>query len=134
MSIRDDLIPLVDELREQVIDGVAGLRIHTVATNAVQWMGGAPGRGLAVVTEVLLEPKPRVREPEPRLRQAAPGKYEDGDRIVDRVSLTYTQAELDGGALDADHEFYWTIDGDRYRVIAVEERYLQWRVHLRRMR
>lgn len=134
MSIRDDLIPLVDELREDVIDGVAGLRIHTVVVRSRSWSGGAPGSGTATDTDVTLAPVPKVHEPEPRLRLAAPGKYEDGDRVVDRISLTYTRAQLDGGAVGADSELLWLVDGEPYRVISVEERYLEWRVHLRRMR
>jgi hypothetical protein len=135
MGLRDDLITLVDEIREDIIDDLAELRLHTVRTVLRTWTGAQPGLGTATDTKVDLAPKPRVRAPSPRLVTAAPGKFEEGDRVVDRVSATYTEAQLTGGTLTAKQEWWWEVDGDAYRVVAQpEKRYLDWRVHLRRMR
>lgn len=134
MSIRDDLIPLVDEVRSEIVDEVAGLRLSTVVVRTRTWSGGELGRGTPTDVDLELEPKPRVRDPEPRQRSAAPGKFEDGDRVVDKVSATYTSDELDGGELAAGAELFWLIDGEPYRVVSVDEKYLGWEAHLRRMR
>ncbi|MCA9489134.1 MAG: hypothetical protein KC621_04410 [Myxococcales bacterium] len=80
-----------------------------------------------------LDPVPKVFDPSSRWRAAEPGRFEEGHRIVDRVSLTYTRAELDGGTIGATAELFWLIDGAPYRVVGVAERYLAWRVHLRQM-
>lgn len=134
MGLRDDLIGVVDEVRGDVIDTEAGLRLFAVKTRTRTWSGGEVGRGTAIDVETPLTPKPRVRAPAPHHVLAAPGRYEDGDRIVDRISATYTEAELDGGTLTTAKEFYWLIDSEPYRVIGKpEKRYLEWRVQLRRM-
>lgn len=134
MSLRDDLIPLVDEVRGDIVDGVAGLRLHTVVVRTRTWSGGERGRGTATDVDVTLDPKPKVLDPSPRWRAAEPGRFEDGDRVVDKVSATYTRAQLDGGTLASNAEVLWLIDGDPYRVVSVDEHYLAWRVQLRRMR
>lgn len=134
MSIRDDLIPLVDEVRAEIVDEVAGLRLSTVVVRTRTWSGAELGRGMATDADLELAPRPRVRDPDPRWRSAAAGKFEDGDRVVDKVSATYTQDELDGGGLAAGAEVFWLVDDEPYRVIGVDEKYLGWEVHLRRMR
>lgn len=133
MSLRDDLVPVVDDVREMIDD--LGLRLHTVQTRRITWSGGAPGLGDATVTDVALSPAPKVRNPSPRERVAEPGRFEEGDRLVEKISATYTEADLDGGAIADAEEFYWLIDGDPYRVVGKPlERFLGWTVQLRRMR
>lgn len=135
MALRDDLVTLVDEIRDEVIDGEVGLRLYAVATRLRTWDGGKVGSGTASDTDTDIEPKPKVQQPSPRLVVAAPGKFEEGDRIVSRISATYEEDDLDGGTLDAGDEFFWLLDGEPYRVVGKpEKRYLEWRVHLRRMR
>jgi len=135
MGLRDDLITLVDEIREDIIDEECGLRLSTCSTVLRTWSGGKPGKGDASDEETEIEPKPRVRSPSLRLQMAAPGKFEAGDLVADKISATYTSDELDGGSLDADEEFFWLVDGDPYRVVAPpEELYLGWSVQLRRTR
>lgn len=135
MALRDDLVTLVDEVRDQVIDQEVGLRLFTVQTRLRTWSGAEVGRGTATDTDTDIDPKPKVQSPSPRLVAAAPGKFEEGDRLVSRISATYTEDDLTGGTLAAKHEFCWLIDGDPYRVVGKpEKRYLEWRMHLRRMR
>lgn len=135
MALRDDLIDLVDSVRDEVIDQEAGLRLHAVQTRLRSWSGGEPGAGSATDTDTTLSPTPRVRPPSPRLEQGPGGKVEEGDRIVDRLSATLDEADLTGGTLSGGQEFYWLIDGEPYRVVGQpQKRFLEWRVHLRRMR
>lgn len=134
MAFRDDIVALVDEVRSEVIDQDLGLRLHTVQTRLREWSGGELGLGTATDTLVTLDPPPKVYSPSPRLQAAAPGKYEDGDRLVRKISATLTEDELTGGALTSVQEFCWLIDGDPYRVVGEpDKRFLEWRVQLRRM-
>jgi len=131
VTLRSDLIPVVDDARELVDD--LGLRPYTVAVRTRTWSGGRVGGGTASNADVTLAPRPRVREPSPRLQAAEPGRYEAGDRVVDRISATYTEADLDGDGLSADKERVWLIDGDEYRVVGKPlKRNFEWRVQLRR--
>ncbi len=133
MALRDDLVGLVDEVRDQVIDQEVGMRLRTVATRRRTWSGGQPGSGTPTDTDTPLSPTPKVSEPPARLVAAAPGRYQDGDLLVTRISATYTEADLTGGSLGAGEEFYWLVDGEPYQVVGrPEQRYLEWRVQLRR--
>lgn len=133
MSLRDDLIPLVDDVRRDVVDAVAGLRIHTVSTRRRVWDGGAPGRGDAVDTDTPLDPVPKVRNAT-KFQTGEAGRFEQSDLRVEKLSATYAQEDLDGGPLDDNEEWFWLVDGESYRVVEVEERYLEWRVGLKRVR
>lgn len=132
MALRDELVDLVDEVRDEVIDTEVGLRLHTVQTRRRTWSGGEPGAGSSSDSVTTLEPTPKVKSVSPRLMAAAPGTYREGDLLVRAVSATYTADDLTGGDLAAGEEFVWLIDGDEYIVVQEpDERYLEWRVHLR---
>lgn len=131
MAIRDDLIDLVDGLRRDVVDEAFGLRLDTVAIRTVEWTGTEIGSGTKAVTDVTLDPVPKVSRPSPKLRASEPGKYEDGDVIVDKISATYTRTQLAGSG---QVETIWLLNGEPYTVEGIDELYLAWRVHLRRAR
>lgn len=161
-TLREDLIPVVDSIRREIVDQAAGLRLEAVVVRRRTWSGGQPGLGTATDEDVVLDPVPKVRPPEPRLRSREPGKFEDGDLVVDKVSLTHTRDVLDGGTLPIGTELYWLIGkqvrpedgwldgsawadseylgpelgvaGEPYRVVSLDEGFLGWTVHLRRMR
>lgn len=131
MTLRDDVIPVVDDAR-QLIDDL-GLRLDTVQTRRRSWSGGQPGSGTATNTDVAITPKPRVKDVPERWIHNAPGRYERGDKMVTRISATYTRAQLTGGTLAAGEEFVWLIDSVEYAVIGEpEEQAFEWRVQLRR--
>lgn len=134
MSIRDDLIPILDDIRRDVIDVAVGLRLDDVTVRRRTWSGRSLGQGAPADTDLVLDPRPKVHDPSPRARYAEPGRFEEGDQLVDKISLTYTQAQLDGGTLAANEELYWLVNSQAFRVISVEERFLSWRVHLRKTR
>lgn len=132
-TLRDDLIPLIDDIREEVVDGIAGLRLRTVATRTRTWSGTARGLGAPTDVDHTLSPVPKVMG-EPRARSGEGGRVDDGELTASKVSLAYARADLDGGTMAATVEFFWLIDGEPYRVVSVEERFLAWEVRLRTMR
>ncbi len=65
MTLRDDLLPVLDDLRQIPVD--LGLRLNRVFRVVRTWSGGAVGLGDGVHpdyadAEVELTPRPRVRE------------------------------------------------------------------------
>lgn len=134
MTFRDDMIACADELRGDIADTEFQTRLHVVKTRTRTWSGAKVGLGSSTDVDVTLTPKPRVGAVDTRLRMAEPGKYQEGDRVVRKVSATYTEAQLTGGTVAANAEFYWLVDDEPYRVVEVTERYIEWRVLLRRMR
>jgi hypothetical protein len=131
-TLRDDLEPVVDELRGLAND--LGFRPYTVTVRTRTWSGGAVGRGSATVSDRVLSPVPKVQDVPARLVVGPGGKYETGDRIVRKVSRSYTLSQLGASALNAGVEVEWLIDSDRYRLVSEpEKRSLEWVVHLRRI-
>jgi hypothetical protein len=131
MTLRDDLIPVIDETRDLVED--LGLRLHVVKTRRRSWSGGEPGSGTPTDTDTTLTPAPKVSEPSPGVVAAAPGRYEQGDLFISKVSATYTQDELDGGTIGGDEEWWILVDDEPYRVVAATERAFEWRLHVRKL-
>ena len=132
MSIRDDLIPVVDEIRGSVVDEVAGLRLHTVVVRVRTWSGGRPGLGTATDVDVELAPKPRVRPVPERWINGEGGRYQAGDRTVDRISATYDRADLKPTA-DTDEQVLYLVDGVEHEIVSgPEEGFLGWQLVVRR--
>jgi hypothetical protein len=131
MTLRDELVPVVDELR--AMPDEFGFRPYTVVVRRITWSGGEPGAGTKAIADVAIAPKPKVRDVPERLIHAAPGKYEAGDRLVTKISATYSRDDLDGGDLISGREIVWLLDGEEYTIVGTaEERPLEWRVQLRR--
>lgn len=133
MSLRDSLIPVVDGVRQAILVEATGLRFRSVKIRTRTWSGTEPGGGEHVDELADLEPRPRVRDPDPRLVASSAGTYVDGDRIVDRVSATYTRAQLEGTPGPA-QLVHWLIDDVEYTLVQLEERTFEWRAHLRPLR
>lgn len=136
MTLRDDLIPVLDDVRALVDD--LGLRQFTVQTRHRSWSGGELGRGTATDTDTEITPPPKVKLPGPRHQFAEPGVYEAGDLLLSKISATYDEDDLTGGlfsgGLSSTEEFFWLVNGDTYRVVRKpEQRNFEWRVHLRRV-
>lgn len=133
MAFRDDMIAIADAGRDIAVD--LGLRLHTVIVRTRTWDGDEVGRGTATDVDLVLEPAPKVRAPTPKEVATSGGIIEEGDRMVDRISATYTRAQLDGRPIAAATEVFWLIDGDPYRLVQEpREGFLGWSVTLRRMR
>lgn len=59
MSIRDDLLPVVDQLR--ALPGTFGLRRYAVTIRRRIWSGTYPGDGTPTDQDIVITPTPRVR-------------------------------------------------------------------------
>ena len=135
-TLRDELEPVVDEARGIVEE--LGFRPYTVTVRTRVWEDGTPGRGDYEDTDLELEPAPKVGAP-PRYLMGLPGRYEEGDLVVSRISRSYTVAELGGGTPTAGTEVVWVLDDgeevQEYRLVGPpEKRPLEWRCQLRRLR
>lgn len=133
MSLRSDLVGLVDTIRRDIVDGAAGLRLRTIVVRTRTWSGSEPGDGTTSDSDVTLDPVPKVEEPPARLVASSAGRWLDGDLQVSKISATYTADQL-RGTPSAAQEFYWLIDGVPYRVVGEPAKeYLAWTVQLRPM-
>lgn len=130
-TIRDALIPIVDGLRRDIVDEVAGLRVHTVVRRIVTYgSGSVVGDGAPTSTvDFTFDPVPRVRSlSQIRRTQHEFGKPpEEGDIFLDRVSVVVTEV-----VVNANQDLFYLVDNEPYRLINVEERYLDRVLHLRR--
>jgi hypothetical protein len=110
---------LVDRLVPKVIDGLRrklhpkfGVRAYKVFTIARTWSGGGMGEGTASDVVVELDPQPKVKIWDGLRYSLEPcGLDEAGEIMLTEISLTYTQAELDGGgSLSQNQEFLIRVD------------------------
>jgi len=97
----DDLVELVDELREDLHTdfGVRAFRVFTVRE---VWASGRIGEGSSTITETELTPQPLVKPyaPSGLNSQLTPcGLDEAGFVDLEQISITYTEAELTGRAV-----------------------------------
>lgn len=132
MSLRTDLIPVVDAARGIVAD--LGLRARVVKVRTVT----RSGTGLAslasdpTTSDLTLSPTPRVTG-EPDKISRAGGQYEQGDLLVDKISATYTRSQLDPGGNSV-----WVVDGDEYQLVSLagpeKGQQFEWVALLRRVR
>lgn len=134
-TVRDDLIPVVDEARG-ILDELGFRRVAVIVRRRV-WSGGEPGRGEPADTDTVLMPKPKVLREAPRWAYAEPGRWEAGDVELRGVSVTYTEADLGAGPTHPGTEYLWLLDNGESTSEYIlqgypDQRPLEWRVHLRR--
>ena len=132
-TLRDELIDVIDEGRQLADD--LGLRQQSVVLRTRVWSGGEVGRGTATDTDLVLSPVPKVRRLPLRLIHASGGRYQEGDRLISKISASYTTEQLGGGVAVAGTELLWLIDGDPHTAVETpEERNFEWKVVVRRRR
>lgn len=130
MTLRDDLIPVVDDTRDLIAE--LGFRLDTFVVRVRTWDGAEVGRGTATDEDVTLTPTPKWRDLPPRLVFDAPGIYETGDQQVYRISATYEESDLNP-VLTSTQELIWLVNGEEWRPVArPQKRAFEWRVVLRR--
>ena len=130
MTLRDDLIPCVDSARDIIND--FGLRPYVVLMRTRTWSGTQPGDGTATDVDVAIAPVPKVSHPSPRLIANSGGTIQEGDRMVSKISASYTEAQLTGNPLAANAEVWWVIDGDLYTIVGVpSKKNFEFRMQLR---
>lgn len=148
-NLVDKLVPTVDKLRANLLPAM-GVRQYTVAIIKRRWSGEQRGDGSAsVVSTLILSPPPLLSYPNNMgaLHYELPptGKVDEGTVTLSEVSLTYTEAELSGGALSVQEEVYYRItDGQgqgiapRYYVLSAppvpdREKAIGWQLSLHRV-
>lgn len=92
MSLRDDLLPLVDEIRGSV-PGDLGLRPHTVTVRVRTWSGARPGLGTKTDVDTLIRNagyNPKVAEVTTKDVVASGGFYQSGDFRIGPITPEYT--------------------------------------------
>lgn len=130
MTLRDDLIPTYNAARG-IVDGL-GLRQDSVIVRSFTDPAPDPDPLVTALTarvphNLQITPRPRVHDNAFKIGSVF-GEHETGDRMVDRISLTYTEAQLDPG-----EDAVWVINGDPYRLRALREHNSQWKARVRRM-
>ena len=132
-TLRDDLIPLIDEIRRDVVDGEAGLRLYNVQIRRRTWSGAEIGDGTPTDVIRTFDPLPKVMPIPPFLAATAIGTFERGDRWIRKVSATETMTTLGWEGATATEQIHYLIDGDAYTLFREpDKRYLEWRLHVRR--
>lgn len=94
MSLRDDLLPVVDELRQLPDD--FGIRLYSVILRTRTWKSGKPGIGQPTIVDVEILPKPRVRLLSTKEVAESGGTYHAGDFKVEKITPKYAPALADG--------------------------------------
>lgn len=107
---------LVDSLVTDVIDGLRedlhpqfGVRPYRTYTVRRTWSGSIVGEGTATDVAVELRPQPRVQE-KTTWEPGPNGMVRVGEFLLTEVSLSYTYAELTGGAVAANAQWLIRID------------------------
>ena len=141
-NLIDDLVETVDELRADLYEdfGVTQFAVYLVRRT---WNGGQRNEGVASRSETLMDPTPLFVD-ENKWRLMSHGRDEVGDAALMEVSLTYTEAELSGGTIADNEEFYYKLvdlrgqgHPDQFYTVAESptvdrERNIGWMVKLRR--
>jgi hypothetical protein len=107
-NLVDDLVPTVDELRSDlyVSMGVSEWNVHLVKR---AWSGPRVNDGVAtIVSDVTMDPPPLFEDGD-KWQRMPHGLDNQGRSRLLEVSLTYTDAELTGGTLQRNEEFYYRL-------------------------
>lgn len=87
-TLRDDLLPVVDELRQ--LPNQFGIRRYTVKVRTRTWSGANAGEGSPVDVDVTVNPVPRVRLMSTSEIASSGGTYREGDFMVTSMTPAYT--------------------------------------------
>lgn len=127
MTLAADLIPVVDSARTLIQN--LGFRTKAVYVRVTTRPGtGLAGIGTLTHSDLELTPWPRVRRVL-SVESRNAGLYEVGDYIIDRISATYTEAQL---RKTTAVEWCWRVDGDDCKLISLDRRALGWYAVVRR--
>lgn len=118
MSLRDDLLPVVDSLRQ--LPNTLGVSRYAVTIRRRSWSGGAPGLGNATDTDTVLTPSPNVRVLTSKEVADSGGTYREGDFRVFGITPAYsgstsggyTPAQLDPRPNGPQEDVCYLLTGD----------------------
>jgi hypothetical protein len=106
----DGLVPVIDSLRGE-LHPAFGVRAYRGFCVKRSWSGRIQGEGTLTDTTTELLPQPRVEVWSGlRYELAAAGLSEMGQIRLSEISLTYTMAELSGGALTPTQQFFYRLE------------------------
>lgn len=108
-SLVDDLVNDIDELRGELHSdfGVRAFRVYTVMRT---WTGQQVGEGDFLDTVTEITPQPRVAFWDGYKFVLSPiGTHEDGEVQVSEISLTHTYAELSGGQVALNQQWFFVL-------------------------
>jgi hypothetical protein len=131
VSLIDDLRPVVDAARQTIQD--VGYRIHDVRLLKITWPVGGVGIGNPTSRqETILTPRPKVLKYTMEQIIKSGGSVTEADLNISKISKSYSLAQLSGGDLADNIEFFWIVDGVLYNFIGYQERPLGWNVQVRK--
>ena len=110
-NLIDDLVADVDDLRGD-LNADFGTRPFNCQTVLRTWLGDSGMEGDGDFRDVIttITPAPRVEQWDGyKWVLLAAGVHEDGIIRVSEVSLTYTWAELTGGTLEKNQQFFYRL-------------------------
>jgi hypothetical protein len=113
MSLRDDLLPVVNGLRD--LPGDFGLRRYSVTLVRRTYAERVGDGSIPTAASVTLSPAPRVRVVSTREVAESGGTYQDGDLRVDRI--TPRLADGSGGYAPSDLDYESTTDRDEVVIV-----------------
>lgn len=94
MTVRDDVLPPIDEARS--IIGTLGFRPYTLTIAVRSWSGSVPLAGTATVESYAITPAPKVRAFSVRELDESGGRYQEGDRRVFKITPRYISPTTGG--------------------------------------
>lgn len=134
-TLRDELLPLVDEARLVAVG--LGMRRWRVVVRTTTRPTGIAGLDGGTTSDLELTPGYRV-DFRPRWRGMEAGLTEEGEPRVTKISPNHTRAQLSPDDSAATTSVEWVlIDGDtddevhRCELVTLEKRSLEWRAQLR---
>jgi len=86
-TLREDFLPVVDDARA-IVDGY-GLRTHGLTIRTRTWLSGTPGDGSYADSDLVITPRPKIREATMREVAASGGLMDVGDFIVTKITPAY---------------------------------------------
>ena len=110
-NLIDDLVADVDDLRGD-LNADFGTRPFNCQTVLRTWLGdsGMSGDGDFRDVATTITPAPRVEQWDGyKWVLLAAGVHEDGEIRVSEVSLSYTYAELTGGTIEKNQQFFYRL-------------------------
>lgn len=119
MTLRDDLLPVVDSLRD--LPNQFGLRRYTVTLRSRTWPGGAPGLGTPVSVDTVITPPPKVRSLSPKEIADSGGAYLDGDFMVEKITPSYVSPTTGGWSPAVLHQHPGSLAQDCLIVLMGDE-------------
>lgn len=114
-TLRDDILPVVDEMR-QIPDDL-GLRRYSLTMRMRRWSGGKPGLGSPTDTDLEILPRPKVRVMTTKEIAQSAGTYRMGDFKVEKITPNFISDTERHGFKPSDLDV--EADEDQEDVVAV---------------